>query len=115
MCDEEERRAVRGLVVAQPAVVEGGDHSLTRASCGNNQIAMAVVDGALDVERLQHLLLERVGADLEPREGERYSVVLMAAIRLRERVVETITVPVRVVAFEGRVVPLGVEGRLELL
>ena len=115
VCDEEERRAVRGLVVAQPAVVEGGDHCLAGAGRGNDQVAVAVVDGALDVQRLQHLLLVGVGTDFQPREGERYSVVLATAGRLRERVVETVAIPVRVVALEGRVVPVGVEGRLELL
>jgi hypothetical protein len=72
---------------------------------------MTVMDHTLCGERIQHLLLVGVRADLESRQGDGHSVVLDATGSFVESVVESIPICVRVVELEGRVVPVGVEPR----
>lgn len=61
---EEQGRA--GLRLSgQPAVVERGDHGLARPGGGDHEVAVPMVDDALHLERVQHVLLMRIGAHVE--------------------------------------------------
>ena len=63
----------------------------------------------------EHLLLVGIRPHLQPCQRDRHPVVLRASRRLGERVVQPVSIAIRVVALEGRVVPVGVERGPELL
>src|SRR5690606_36695137 len=69
MSDEQEPRW-RAAPGHEVSVVKRGDHSLAGSGRGDDEIAVVVVDRALDLELLEHLLLVGVRADLEARETQ---------------------------------------------
>ncbi len=114
MRHEEQARTAAGLL-GQALVVEGGDDRLAGASRGDEQVAVPVVHHPLDLELLEHLRLVRVGPHLQAGQREGDPIMGLRASRLRQRVVEPVTVALGVVGLERRVVPVGVEGGAELL
>ena len=62
---------------------------------------MPVVNRALGLERLEHLLLVRVGPHLEPDSEIVTRSCCVSADGLGQRVVEPVAVAVRVVGLEG--------------
>ena len=111
--DEEQARPFAPCTEA--AIVEGGDDGLAGAGCGDDEVAVPVVQGAFGVEGLKDLLLMRVGphvkaGDEEARRGA-------AALRCLHGAFEPLAVGV-VVGVVGRVfvrMPVGLEGRGELV
>jgi hypothetical protein len=94
----------------QPSVVQGGDNGLARTGGGDHKVAPVVVHLALDVQLVEHCLLVGVGADFEASDRD---ARLMSA-GCAQGLVQAGAVPVRVVGFEPRVGPVGVEGGGEL-
>lgn len=76
---------------------------------------MPVVYDTLCLDRIEHLLLIGERPDLQARERNGDSAVLRPTGGLGECIVEPITIPVGLVLFEARVVPICVERRRELL
>lgn len=107
--DEQQRRAMR-----QTRVVERRDDGLAGAGCGDDQVAVPVVQLALELEPVQDHLLMRVGTDLQAAHGKGDRAPVLRARRDRERLVEPLGVGLRVVVDEGAVGPVRVEGGLEL-
>ncbi len=68
--DEQQRRAFVGRPLAQPPVVQRGDHRLAGAGRGDDQVAMPVVHRRARRRALQHLLLVGVRAAPRARTGE---------------------------------------------
>lgn len=112
--DEEQCRSVPSSF-AQASVVEGGHNGLAGSRCCDNEIPMPTVHDALDVQLLEHLGLVGIGAHLETRERQGDAVVGAATRGLGQRIVEAVPVAFGVIALEGRVVPVAVKRRPELL
>lgn len=98
----------------QTRVVERRDDGLAGAGCGDDQVAVPVVQLALELEPVQDHLLMRVGTDLQAAHGKGDRAPVLRARRDRERLVEPLGVGLRVVVDEGAVGPVRVEGGLEL-
>lgn len=113
MRDEEQSRQRRKLG-GQAPIVKGSDNSLAGTGCRHQEVPMAAVNDALDLELVEHLLLVRVGTNLQARECQGHSVVEPLAGRFGQGVVQPVAVGVGVVTLEGRVVPVAVERREEL-
>ena len=107
--DEQERRAT-----GHGRVVERGDDRLARARGSNDQVAVPVVDLALDGEVVKDLLLVRVRANLQAADGERCRGPVGVTAGDGQRLEQPFPVGVGVVAHERRVLPQTVEGGLEL-
>ena len=67
----EEQAGPRSAGGGEPLVVQRGHHRLTCAGGRDDEVAVAVVHLALDLQRLQHPILVRPRADLEPQDGQR--------------------------------------------
>ena len=107
--DKQQRRAAQ-----HACVVESGDDGLTSAGRGDDEVAVAVVDLAFDLEVVEDLGLVRVGADLQAADRERGSGAVGLAARDGEGLVEPVRVRVGVVGEEGVIGPQPVEGGDEL-
>lgn len=115
MGDEQQRRALVREPQTEASVVQRRNDGLPRASCCHHEIPVTVVDNALNVEQLQHLRLVGVGPHFQSRQGQGDSIGLPAAGRLRECIIESVTISIRVVALECCVVPVRLEGSRELV
>lgn len=107
MGDEEELE--RALGGAQAAVVEGGDDGLAGAGGGDHEVA-GVAAAALGVEPVEDLLLEGVRADVDV-EGEGLGA---GALLQAEGLIDAVGVGGRVVGLELALLPVLLEGGLEL-
>jgi hypothetical protein len=100
--------------VNQPPVVERGHDRLADAGGGHDQVAMAVMQPPLRVQRFEDLLLMRQRTHLEAGQahhgGRRGTPVSCVC----KRVVEVVAVLVGVVGDEGVRLPVGVERGGEL-
>ena len=76
---------------------------------------MAVVDDALDFNRVEHLLLVGEGAHLETGDRDGHSIAGAGTSRRDQCVIEPIAILVRVVGLELGAVPVRVKRGLELL
>ena len=112
--DKEKGGTVGGLL-SQPAVVQGGDDGLARAGGGHDQVAVTVMDDSFDLEGIQHVLLIGKRSNVEARQRQRCSVVLLVAGRLGQCVVKSVAVALRVVGLEAWVIPIRVKRAAELL
>jgi hypothetical protein len=63
MSDEQQPRP--STLDTKSAVVQGGDHGLPRACGRDDEVAVAIVNTTLYVDRVQHLLLIRKRSDLD--------------------------------------------------
>lgn len=111
----EQQRGPGPRLLAQASVVQCRHHGLAGAGGRHDEVAVTVVDLSFRLQRLEHLQLVGEGSDLQPRQRQRDAGVLLASCCLRESVVETVVVDVRVVELVGGVVPVRLEGRAELL
>ena len=116
MRHEEKRRVLSAGLGTQVAIVQGRDHGLARAGGSHHEIAMAIVDRALRVDRVQHLLLVRVRTNLKAGQRQRDSVRRPTARRFEKGIIEPIAVA-RSGSYRSNSagVPIGVERRFELL
>ena len=76
---------------------------------------MPVVEDTFDLDRVKHLLLIGVGADLKTHQADGDAVRTLDAFRFKQRVVKPVTVALWVVGLEFGAVPVGVERRSELV
>src|SRR5690606_23335384 len=113
MSDEQEPRW-RAAPGHEVSVVKSGDHSLAGSGRGDDEIAVVVVDRALDLELLEHLLLVGVRADLEARETQRGCCGLPTGSG-RQRSIEALRILIGVVVDVRRVIPVCLEGGVELV
>ena len=109
---DEQQRGV-GPAIAEPPVVEGGDHGLAGAGGGHDEVAPAVVPLAFGFELVEDAGLERLGRDVE--EGDVDAVVATRGGRratpgLGDGGIEAFAVALRVVVLELRRLPVGIEG-----
>lgn len=112
--DEQEARKGR-CVRGQTPVVDRGDNGLAGSGGRDHQVVVTVVDDALDLELVRHLLLVCIRTHLEPRQGEGDAVVGPSAGGLGERVIQPVAVRIGIVGLKGGVVPVAVERCAELL
>jgi hypothetical protein len=107
--DEEETRT-RPLA-REAAVVEGRDQRLAGPRRRDHKVSMTAMALPLRSELLQDLHLEGIRTQLEGRHGRGRG----ESPGLRQRLVESLRVPIRVVVLELAVLPVAVERRSELL
>src|SRR5271167_1148557 len=97
-------------VAGESPVVQRRDDSLPGSGRRDDQVAMAVVNCALRVKFFEYLGLERLGVNLEAREGDGYPVtrsISRCGLECRSQAVAVLRWPVQL---EFPVRPIGVEG-----
>ena len=79
MCDKQKSAGFPGILLPKTAVIERGNHGLTRTSCRHNQIASITSDGPLGLQLIQNLLLIGVGLNVHRVDfGRLFSTVLLS-------------------------------------
>ena len=106
-----EQQAHLPALLAQAPVVERRDDGLAGAGRRDDEVLVAPVPLALDGELLEHLPLVGPGFEVEEEEGVSGCLPLLR----RYGAVEPRSVPLRVVGLVFGALPVGVEGRIELL
>jgi len=78
-------------------VVQRGDDRLSSSCRRDDKVSVPIVDLALNIERLKHLRLVRVGANLKTRQAECDAVRVTGTTSLRQRIIEAIPIRRRIV------------------
>jgi hypothetical protein len=102
-------------VAVQAGHVEGGEHGFAGAGGGHHKVAEALMQGALGLQLIEHLLLVGVGPQVEPGERRGGADVVVAAGEGELMVEAGLVVGRGGVGLELALFPVGVEVGLELL
>src|SRR5271163_2992004 len=97
-------------VADESAVVQGCDDRLPGSGRCDDQVAMAVVNRALRVKFFEDLGLERLGVNLEARQGDGNPIARSTArcgLECRSQTLAVLRWPIQL---ELPVLPIGVEG-----
>ena len=102
--DEQQTVGPAGILLAEAAIVEGGDHGLARTGGSDDQVAIGAAHLALGQQLVQDLLLIGIGPDVEQELGM-LPVVVLGPERLHQPGPHVWTVKLELFR-----VPVGVKG-----